>query len=53
MNCDFLNNKNSMVIQLGTSTVNVQCKLQVKCNTVKVSIAECNKKPLNSSQVFL
>ena len=42
MNCDLIYNKNSVVIQLGTPTVNVLRKLQVKYNTVKVSIAECN-----------
>lgn len=31
-----------MVIQLGTSTVNVLRKLHVKYNTVKVFSVECN-----------
>jgi len=47
-----------MVIQLGTPTVNVLCKLQVKYNTVKVFIVECNpfncnQKPLKSGQVLV
>jgi hypothetical protein len=47
-----------MVIQLGTSTRNVLCKLQVKYNTVKVFILVCNlfnynKKTLKSGQVLV
>jgi hypothetical protein len=40
VNCDFLNNNNSIIIKLETCIVNVLCQMQVKYNIVSVFIVE-------------